>query len=784
MSYASVLRTFAALLALFAAASPAIAQVIFEDGFESCASLSTRSCYSGPAGTEGVGMCQAGMQTCLDGAWGPCTTEINPVFEGCNAIDDDCDTAIDEALGSVSCGTGACRQTVAACAAGNLALCTPGAPGFETCDGIDNDCDGAIDEDGCNCVHVAPTGNDVNPGTAASPKRNINAAIQTAATQGPNVVCVASGITCIGTANYDEAVVMRNGVHVYGGYQANGATWPRTPGCVTRIRAQDALGVLFDATVVAPTILDGFTVNAGAFATSAAITVRGSTGAVISDNIVTGGAGTTSVAVNVVDDAGTAATPSLVLNTISGGSGSTLSIGVRSLNSAPRIEGNCDALDAGGRCTTSCGGAAAPRSIRGRASGTTGTQTYGLRLESSPGALVSRSSICTGGTSTADAAGVRISGDAAGTTISSSTISGNAGQQNAAGVWLDACAGASPWIVDNASISSLSSTAGRADGVRVQGSCDARVERNVRIVGSAEGSTANGTGVFCGKDPGSGIASRCTITGNTEILGSGAGSPPSSTGVRCEDGACALIRGNARISGRGGQATTGLALGTGGTLVDSNLIQAGCATTTGVGLQAVDSHARIQNNRVEGVNNTGACTAATSHGMLLSLGAGSNEVDLHSNDLFGQIGGGACTSRGLALDLAGAAPSGGRGVIRNNIVSAGSCDTRFAVDELNAGADPRFLQNNDLWAPAPPTALYRNEASTNLTTIAAVNALGDTVAAGNISADPLYSGANTLTASSPCIDAGRNDGAPELDFQGDGRPQGPTCDIGRDELAP
>src|SRR5690242_16733132 len=47
-----------------------------------CTPKTTQSCYSGPAGTSGVGICAAGTQTCLaDGtAFGPCKGEIFPQF--------------------------------------------------------------------------------------------------------------------------------------------------------------------------------------------------------------------------------------------------------------------------------------------------------------------------------------------------------------------------------------------------------------------------------------------------------------------------------------------------------------------------------------------------------------------------------------------------------------------------------------------------------------------------------------------------------------------------------
>jgi hypothetical protein len=59
-----------------------------------CMPGATQPCYGGPPGTEGVGLCQAGTQTCAaDGAsWGPCAGEVLPQVENCaTPEDEDCD---------------------------------------------------------------------------------------------------------------------------------------------------------------------------------------------------------------------------------------------------------------------------------------------------------------------------------------------------------------------------------------------------------------------------------------------------------------------------------------------------------------------------------------------------------------------------------------------------------------------------------------------------------------------------------------------------------------------
>jgi len=67
--------------------------------------------------------------------------------EVCDGIDNDCDLAVDENLGSTSCGIGPCAHTVKNCAGGFSQGCDAleGASA-EKCDGVDNDCNGQIDD--------------------------------------------------------------------------------------------------------------------------------------------------------------------------------------------------------------------------------------------------------------------------------------------------------------------------------------------------------------------------------------------------------------------------------------------------------------------------------------------------------------------------------------------------------------------------------------------------------------------------------------------------------------
>jgi len=219
--------------------------------------------------------------------------------------------------------------------------------------------------------------------------------------------------------------------------------------------------------------------------------------------------------------------------------------------------------------------------------------------------------------------------------------------------------------------------------------------------------------------------------------------------------------------------------------VHRNRIDAGCATKEGTGLLATNSFARVQDNVILGANCTGSIPMALdSYAVRVIASAGTNELDLHSNTLLAG-GGTTCTGRGLAFDVSQSPPTGALGVVRNNILVAGTCTTRYAVEEQSAAADPRLFENNDLWSSGTPTALYRDDAMTNLTMLSQVNALmSRPTATANISADPLFTAGNHLPVGSPCVNTGTATGAPTTDIDGDMRPQLQAFDIGADEYRP
>jgi hypothetical protein len=128
-----------------------------------CAAGETKPCYPGPAGTQGVGICHAGVQTC-DATlhWGACVGAVLPVAEiAGDGVDQDCNGK--DALPPGDCAPGATRPCYAGPAGTqNVGLCKAGVqvcdgtghwaagcggavlPAAEICgDGIDQDCNGS-----------------------------------------------------------------------------------------------------------------------------------------------------------------------------------------------------------------------------------------------------------------------------------------------------------------------------------------------------------------------------------------------------------------------------------------------------------------------------------------------------------------------------------------------------------------------------------------------------------------------------------------------------------------
>ena len=235
----------------------------------------------------------------------------------------------------------------------------------------------------------------------------------------------------------------------------------------------------------------------------------------------------------------------------------------------------------------------------------------------------------------------------------------------------------------------------------------------------------------------------------------------------------------------------GIIVGGSGAVVDSNDVGLTMCfqNCTGIALDGIVA-ATVTNN----VSFAGLGGPSEALRVLYENPAGLPPTDLlvHSNTLFagGENAGNQVTSIGIHLINLNPMNNVTVGRFINNIVDAGIGEFRFAFQENGATIDPDVVEANDLWVDSSgsiiASALYNDEGSNMIMMISNVDALTDTSASMNISADPnvvnpVVGGDWHLGGGSPCIDVGSTTELPPHDFEGDGRPAGAGPDIGADE---
>jgi hypothetical protein len=748
-----------------------------------CAAGATRSCYGGPPGSAGVGICHAGTESCVAGKWsGTCVGQQLPLAETCNGLDDNCNNVPDDVSGvgtdcsgGVGAGTGCVART--ACVRTSAGVWNPNPQ--------------------CVGTFVSPSGLATNGGAPSAPLSTISAAIANAQLLGGGAdVCVCAVANT--AATFTEKVKMVEGTSVIGSFDCASWTRPATPPAtpLTTIQDIDAEGVSFPAGITSITALDAMTVKGAGTSSgpSAGVSVIDASPTLLNDN-VSGGAASNSVGLAVTTSSGGKASP-----TVTGGAYQ----GVASAG------GNQIAILLQGASAKLAGVTLA------NAPGTAGVATSSTALRCNGcGATTITKSTFTPGVATLNTIGLWASGDVTGLTVdagasTSSTFNGGTVSgpstlgvlPTATSVRLDTCTGSPKF--DNARLNGGNATAAVVATTRLAGlDASGAACMPTFTAGFIRGCEAGGNCIGAMVDAAPVTFASITNGGTAGITGTSSTASAQTIGLQCTNGGCRSITGSSIAAGGVG---VGLNAGFSAALVidhatpifDANLVTApSCAAGGAVagslyGARLNQTSARLTNS----VFRDAPCSSQVEvvYVMKNQTGLISIAPDLIGNTIeYGNCAAGStCGVRmGLSFDQIGL--GGGAGHFDDNIVrsflgsSGGGSVKSYAVYQYGVNGDWATFSANDLfepnaWSSGNPVLFYY-QGTTMLSDATAVNkTLGPIVLTPNISADPKLDASWHLLSGSPCIDVGDSKYAPATDRDGQTRPRGTGFDIGADEF--
>jgi hypothetical protein len=707
-----------------------------------------------PAELSRPGICGASAYlTCTAGVLSPmCEGFSDPLAaEVCNAEDDDCDGAVDEALPSTTIGEGRCAETLS-CVEGEIATTSPTVPAGDGCEGpgfeVDEDCDGRVDED-CvpdDCVYVR-TGGGEGDGTPTAPFGRLSDGIRVAHERGTDRVCLLAASVpsgCTALAYTMPTVAISNDLTIVGGLVAS----------VAGVVSECPQGA--EATSLAPSGTAGIGVPSGLTLTLRDLVVRHPTAASGTAQALEVRTGGTLVMHNVRVRGSDAAGAISLRRGVLVRSGATLVAHASRIESGPAATSYAvDASDATVALLEGCGARGCTPSCADLNHGLA-TNSFGAAIRASGGELlVDRVAVCVDRAQT----GVEVAGTARAAVVRSYVEMGPELAGAVRGIHADGCT--SLWVHDTRVAMTVGAAADEVDDVVGidASSCPALLSDD-EVVGVRtilERQVGKAYGIRCN-------STTCTLTGNVATGASSGEGVLDAFGLACVNG-CGYVAQNTFLgSGVFTQQATGMLLESTRATVTRNRVGGGCGEIV-VGTTVLGGGVRFTNNEMTGVR----CDVPPSFAAGLAVeGRTGASFTSHGNSYdAGGVGGAEadCSSAGLALRA-----EARFGSFVNDVFVSGEC--AFARAVVVESRPPAVFSHAGLVG-----SFYE-----------VVDDRAFTDAASLAGAYPLFVGhvftstprfvdrpaSLRIQATSPFAGAGVRLGGPRIDFDGSPRPSPPS----------